>query len=145
MITDQEFRVIMSLEKLFTSEIIGLPLTSQKAEYQLKSTDGKHELMLDIDRRGKFTIHKCKLQNRIHSYPIIRVDIDSPPHTNPDGTTTSRNHIHIYREGYSMSWAYDLSNIHEGLFLTPTDFMSTFYDFCTYCNITNIPKSQGVI
>lgn len=34
----------------------------------------------------------------VNSKFFDRVDIDSPPHRNPDGTMTSRNHIHIYRE-----------------------------------------------
>ena len=142
MITNNEFNAIMASEKIFEDDIIKLPLASQTANYHINSIDGRYQLLLDVDRHGSISLKKCKMQERYNDQPIIRLEIDAPPHTNPDGTTTSRNHIHIYREGFGMSWAYDLD---DSIFADFNSFMKTFEDFCTYCNIKEMPKLQGVI
>lgn len=70
-------------------------------------------------------------QEMVNSKFFDRVDIDSPPHRNPDGTMTSRNHIHIYRETDhdtgNLPWAYDLATIMPvKLDQNGIDFMTVF-------------------
>ena len=65
---------------------------------------------------------------------------------NPDGTKISANHIHIFKEGYGLSWAYELSQFNDILFKSPNDFNQMFYDFCKYCNVSLDDTSiQGVM
>ena len=149
--TDSEFHTLMSLKKVFSKEFIELPKNGAFATYDLKSTESSDIFFLDVDRRGKIELTKFKLQNRyaITKMPLVRIDIDSPPHLNPDGTKTSRNHIHIYKEMENdtgnLPWAYDLSEF-EGIIFDRCsyNFMDIFNGFCRYCNIdTN--NVQGVI
>ena len=95
-----------------------------------------------MDRRGRIELSKFKLQNRyaLTKLPLVRIDIDSPPHMNPDGTKTSRNHIHIYKEvdndTGNLPWAYDLENFAQIKFNEDNIiFMDIFTGFCEYCNI----------
>lgn len=149
--TDLEFRDLMKLEKFFEKNHIDLPKNGESEVYDLKSLDTKHNFYLDVDRRGKIELSKFKLQNRyaITKLPLVRIDIDSPPHINPDGTKLSRNHIHIYREcendNGNLPWAYDLEEFDEIEFnKNKINFMDIFSQFCEYCNI-NVENVQGVV
>lgn len=119
--------------------------------FDLKSISTNDKFFLDVDRRGRIELSKFKLQKRyvLTKLPLVRIDIDSPPHMNPDGTKTSRNHIHIYKEvdndTGNLPWAYDLENFAQIKFNEDNIiFMDIFIGFCEYCNI-NINNVQGVI
>ena len=104
--------------------------------------------MLDADRSSTITLNRIKLQERYLNEPelLVRLEIDSKPHINPDGHVLTRNHIHIYREGYGLSWAYDIASLSEELFQDISSFSNVFHDFCKYCNIdTSNTYIQDVI
>lgn len=144
-ITNDTFNKLMQMKKKFNKTPVDLPSRSQKVQLNVISDDEKENFIVDIDRSGSIEI-KSKLQNRYSNNQIlIRVEINSPPHTNPDGTTTSRDHIHVYREGYGLSWAYDLNLIQWKLFDNLTNFNKVFIDFCYYCNIDIEHDFQMVI
>ncbi|WP_341877632.1 DUF6978 family protein [Defluviitalea saccharophila] len=144
-LSDQDFRYLLSLEKEFLEKNIALPKVNTYVTFNIISTNQKEEFFLDIDRRGRIEFHKTKIQNRYIREPLIRLEIDAPPHQNPDGTKTSRNHIHIYKENYGLSWAYDLSSFSKELFCDCNNFANVFTDFCKYCNIKLQSNLQGVI
>lgn len=143
-LTDDQFNILMKMEKIFQKQF-DLPGPNESIKLDVISKDKTEKFHLDLDRRGKLELHKCKLQNRYQKEPIIRLEIDAPPHRNPDGTITSRNHIHIYREGYGLSWAYDISTLDKNLFKNLLNFIDIFTNFCKYCNIKLIKNIQGVI
>ena len=135
----------MEIKKRFNNETINLPAHNQKANLDVSSLDNRESFIVDIDRNGKIEL-KSKIQERYNNNQIlIRVEINGPPHTNPDGTTTSRSHIHIYKEGYDLSWAYDLKSFSDDLFNELNNFNKVFTDFCSYCNIELNNKFQMVI
>ena len=70
------------------------------------------------------------------SIPLIRLDINGAPHTNPDGTKVGHSHIHLYREGFGDAWA---SDIDPNAFSDVSDLEQTFQDFVRYCNIRGLP------
>lgn len=149
--TNSEFHNLIKLKKIFTKDTIELPNNGENDTYDLKSTETRDKFYLDIDRRGRIELSKFKLQNRYATtkLPLIRIDIDSPPHMNPDGTKTTRNHIHIYRETDNdtgnLPWAYSLESFELIQFNKDNiNFMEVFSSFCEYCNI-NIDNIQGVI
>ena len=149
--TDKEFQRLLQIEKIFKKYPVELPNNGKSETYDLEGKNSKDKFYLDVDRSGKIELSKFKIQNRyaITRLPLVRIDIDSPPHINPDGTKTSRNHIHIFRETDNdtgnLPWAYDLENF-EGINFDKNNinFMNVFSDFCGYCNI-NIENVQGVI
>ena len=149
--TDLEFLSLMKLKKVFIKDSIELPNNGDNATYDLESVETRDKFYLDVDRRGKIELSRFKLQNRyaVTKLPLVRIDIDSPPHINPDGSKTSRNHIHVYKEvdndTGNLPWAYDLETFEQiccekGRF----SFMDIFSGFCEYCNIS-IENVQGVI
>lgn len=148
--TDKEFEELLNLRKIFERKDEKLPLKNEFGIYDIKSIHNNVKFILDIDRRGRIELSKAKVQKRYGKTKraLVRIDIDSPPHTNPDGRVLSRNHIHIYKETENdtgnLPWAYNLDEIKELALKTNPSFMDIFNAFCKYCNIdtTNI---QGVI
>lgn len=147
--TNEEFNALMALAKVFSKPSIKLPLAGNDGIYEVESTSTNDRFLLDVDRNSKIELSKFKLQHRYVTtkLPLVRIDINSPPHTNPDGHRVSRNHIHIYRETENdtgnLPWAYDLEDL-DGFNGKSLDFMSIFYAFCEYCNIA-ADDIQGVL
>lgn len=148
--TNQEFQNLMQLKKVFIKDAIALPNNGENETYDLESTVTKDKFYLDVDRRGKIELSRFKLQNRyaVTRLPLVRIDIDSPPHLNLDGTKTTRNHIHIFKEmdhdTGNLPWAYDLESFEYIDFnKNKVDFLLIFSGFCEYCNIC-MDHVQGV-
>lgn len=137
-LTNEEFNKLLQLEKIFTTQKIILPTIGTVDSFELTDVNNRIPFLLDIDRRGKIELSKYKIQNRYAvTEVLVRIDIDSPPHINPDGTKLSRNHIHIYREGFGDRWAYELKDLKDtNLFQNICTFRNVFNDFCKYCNIS---------
>ena len=133
-LTDALFAQLLDMEKVFEQEVI-LPTDVEKKAYNIKSADGTEHFVLNVERGRVFELVKSKLNTSYRKIPIVRVEFNSRPHRNPDGQKIGRDHIHIYKEGYGMSWAYDLESFNEKYFHTPENFDSLFVDFCSYCNI----------
>ena len=147
--SDEEFKELMSMQKHIYDDKISLPTAGELGKQICATSDSTSDVfILDLDRRGTISLNKKKIQERHGNSQtkMIRLEVDAPPHTNPDGTLLSRNHIHIYSEQYGMSMAYELDTFHETLFKDTSNFLSIFYDFCSYCNINveNL-QIQGVI
>ena len=61
--------------------------------------------MFDVTR-AQIKLTKATYQNRARQAIILmRLDLDGPPHRNPDETEIPRPHLHIYREGFGDKWA----------------------------------------
>ena len=143
-LTDAEFKKLIAMPKAFVS-LPQLPTTTDKKAYAVRSIDEKESFILTAERNYVFELSKSKLNTSYSREPIFRVEFNSRPHRNPDGTLIGRNHVHIYREGYGMTWAYPLESFDKTLFKYPQDFNILFSDFCSYCNIGNLQFIQGVI
>jgi len=150
-INDQEFSRLMQMKKRFTKAPV-LPKTNSKSIYQVIGDTPQEKFEVHIERKNviEFQADKSKFQESYYKTALIRIEIDAPPHMNPDGNWTGRNHIHIYREGAGLLWAYDLSSVAPNLFLDQNHFLSLFCDFCQYCNIEidtegNAFPIQGVL
>lgn len=76
--------------------------------------------------------YKIKLQTRHHSIELVRLEVNSTPHTNPDGSTIDGDHIHIYDEKNGSKFAYQID---PDRFPSLKNCVLTFRDFCDYCNI----------
>lgn len=137
-ITNDEFIRIMKLKKYFMANRPFLPSENGYSNLLLKDDSGKEEFYLNIARKKviEFKANKTKIHHSYFKEPIVRLEIDAPPHRNPDFSVTGRNHIHIYKEGYDMRWAYDLKTFPK-LFSDPNDFNLILFDFCLYCNINS--------
>lgn len=112
------------------------PVGGQNLSINLNSFDKRELFILDI-YQGRLNLAKVKFQNRVKQVIIlVRLDIDSSPHRNPDNVEISKNHIHLYKEGYGDKWAYEIPSRQ---FPRINDIYLTLDDFMKYCNITKPP------
>lgn len=105
----------------------------------LTSTDKRENFFLDVTR-AQLKLTKATYQNRARQAIILmRLDLDGPPHRNPDDQEIPCPHLHIYREGFGDKWAIPAPSTEypdtKNLFLT-------FEAFMKQCNITLPPDIQ---
>lgn len=113
------------------------PYGGEKLAIPLTSADKRENFVLDITR-GRIKLTQVTFQNRARqAIVLLRLDIDGPPHTNPDGAELPCPHLHIYREGYGTKWAYPVP-----LEVAVTDHYSTCFSFMAYCRIVDTPNIQ---
>ena len=146
------YKNLMKLAKDFERVLsLALPNQDDRKSYSVVSQTTKDTFTLDFSRSGrielKFTNH---FRLNANDVPLVRLDINSPPHTNPDGRTLSRNHIHIRThddDGDGLPWAYEITEILPNVDISSFgNVLYMFTQFCEYCNITNLPKNmQGVL
>jgi hypothetical protein len=105
----------------------------------LVSSDRRERFLLDISH-GQINQLKCKYQNRARqSFVLVRLDLNSSPHRNPDGTEIPCPHLHLYREGYGDKWAIAVPH---DKFPDTNDIWGSFQAFMEYCNIKTMPQIQ---
>lgn len=122
-------------KKYFGDEIFTFPGMSH---IPIHSVDRESEFILTV-RMNEIKLTKATFQNRVRkNIVLLRIDLEGPPHRNPDQTDVSCPHIHIYKEGYDDKWAYPL----PPEFKNTSDAFKTLQDFMDYCNITLKPTIQ---
>ena len=101
-------------------------------EIELASKDKKEEFVLN------YRCHQINLEKRNHQLRsrkvigLARLDLNGPPQRNPDGKKIGVNHLHLYREGFALKWAFPIP---EDKFSDTNDIEQTCEDFFVYCNI----------
>ena len=89
-----------------------------------------------------FTRHSINLSKRNHQFRgrkvigLARLDLDGPPHRNPDGKEIGPRHLHLFKEGFGLKWAFDIP---QDAFSNLDDAYQTLSDFMAYCNVTKLP------
>ncbi|NEX77409.1 hypothetical protein G4Z05_00645 [Bacillus thermocopriae] len=115
MLSQKEADNLIAMLKELKSKQMKIPFPQPTKELRLdleSSMNKKEKFIIDINRKGQFNLLKCTFQTRYrNSIRLLRIDIEGPPHENPDGTIVECPHIHIYKEGYELKWAYPLSEI----------------------------------
>lgn len=102
----------------------------------LTSLDKRENFVLDITR-AQIKLTKATYQNRARQAIILmRLDIDGPPHRNPDDQEIPCPHLHIYRQGYGDKWAIPAP---VDRYPNVQDLFSTFEAFMRHCNIKDVP------
>ena len=140
MLTQTEANILIAMEKEFVKPVTISILPGADQTHELVGNDKRERFLLDL-WRGTLRLSKVKYQTRGRKIIVlVRLDIDSAPHTNPDGTKINGTHIHLYREGYEDKWAFPVDPAEFG---NPSDIQRTLEDFFRYCNIKNPPPFQG--
>ena len=102
----------------------------------LTSADKRENFMLDITR-SRIKLSQSTHQNRARqAIVLLRLDIDGPPHRNPDGTEIPCPHLHIYQEGFGAKWAF-AAPVH--LCPAGADSFAVCAAFMAHCNVTDAP------
>lgn len=141
MLTQSEADKLMKAAKRMLEQgIIELPAPGGRKEYAAESIGERCEFLFDVSVSGRITSNQT-CQERVHqSIVLVRLDVDGPPHTNPDGKKISCPHLHIYCEGVETRWAYPVPKELMELGDSLTDI---FTRFLQYCNVINTPHIQG--
>lgn len=96
--------------KEFVEERLAFPPNQDIAKLNGKGINTRAEYLVDINRK-QCCLVRITFQNRIEEHEILlRLDIKTKPHRNPDGEVIDRTHLHIYREDYRDAWAYNLED-----------------------------------
>ena len=115
------------------------PSPGTHLEIPLTSNDKRENFLLDVNR-GQIRLTKATFQNRARQTVILmRLDVDGPPHRNPDGQEIPCPHLHVYREGYSDKWAMPAP---VSIYQNVSDLFSTFEAFMSHCNVKLAPNLQ---
>ncbi|MCB0410579.1 MAG: hypothetical protein KDD29_10200 [Flavobacteriales bacterium] len=139
-LTQSEADALIAMEKHKANEeaytfpglggLIEMPLTS----------DNKQENFILSIQRGRINLKKVTYQNRARQVVVLaRIDIDGPPHRNPDNKEIPCPHLHIYREGYGDKWAIQAP---DNIFSNTADLWITLTEFMKYCNVITIPNIE---
>jgi hypothetical protein len=139
-ITQAEADILIEMEKRFVDEKDWtFPAAGQRLALPLTSLDKRENFMLDVTR-ARIKLTKATYQNRARQAIILmRLDLDGPPHRNPDGTEIPCPHFHVYREGFADKWATPAP---VDRYSDTLDLFSTCEAFMQHCNITGPSKMQ---
>jgi hypothetical protein len=151
MLTQSEAEALINIPKIKNSkDSYSFPLLGKYLTIPIISQDEQENFLIDISR-GRIRLTKCNYQERYQTIIIlIRLDVDGPPHTNPEvvkaplpyltpynGQTIDCPHLHLYVEGFMDKWAIPAPNDE---FSDTANLYKTLQDFFLYCNVVEPPK-----
>ena len=132
---NNSFSFLLSMKKEFDNPTnIEIPLSGQSKRYKLSGQPYGFIFYVDFDRQGEIE-DKMKLQLRYNNNPLVRLEINSRRHINPDGLFVSNNHVHIFMGNDGKNWAYELNSVFDSDIIGMS-YAGRFSHFCNYCNIS---------
>jgi hypothetical protein len=136
-LTQAEADTLLAMEKHRVDDTRHqFPALGGSIEVPLISINKRENFLLDVTR-GRINLKKATYQNRARTVVILaRLDIDGPPHENPDGQEIPCPHLHTYREGYGAKWAVAAPATD---FPRTNDLWGSLTDFMVFCKITETP------
>ncbi len=115
------------------------PPPGNRVAIPLTSLDKRENFMLDVTR-AQIKLTKATYQNRARQViMLMRLDLDGPPHRNPDDQEIPCPHLHMYREGYGDKWA---TPVPVDRYSNTADLFLTFEAYMRHCNITDPPRVE---
>lgn len=135
----KSINALLALEKEFLENKIIFPPQGKAIRLDVRSTDGQENFIVDVNRKYMLLERYTYQERYISSDVLVRVDVvENRIHRNPDNEIIVGPHVHIWREGYGIKWAYNIEKFY-GMFRNTSDILEIFEDFCSFCNITNFP------
>lgn len=118
--------------------MLHLPQPGQERSIDLLSIDSREQFVVHFNRKGKVIPNKYTLLERhASSIVLLRLDVEGPPHINPDGEEIACPHIHISKEEYGTSWAYPADDYGYN---NTSDIVATLITFLEQCRVVNITE-----
>jgi hypothetical protein len=135
MLSQEKADELLALPKRFPSRpLLEFPAPGAALTMEVEGVPGGDKFLIDANRRGgRFRLAKCSYLERYQvSEILLRLDLEGPPHANPDGTEMECPHLHVYREGYGDRWAFEVPSAR---FRDLTDLAQTLRDFLAFCGV----------
>ena len=115
------------------------PSPGERIAIPLTSLDKRENFMLDVTR-AQIKLTKATYQNRARpAIILLRLDLEGPPHTNPDGVEVLCPIRTSIVKGYRDKWATPAP---ADRYTNTLDLYSTFEAFMRQCNVTGRPRIQ---
>ncbi|SDZ16315.1 hypothetical protein SAMN05192546_11091 [Tindallia californiensis] len=96
MLTQTEVNALLDMLKIANERRIKFTEMGNYKQLDVVSKDGKEKFIVDINRKTSIKVTKCTFQGRYRrDIILLRLDIDGPLHTNPNGEEIKPNHLHI--------------------------------------------------
>lgn len=139
-LSQTEADALIAMEKRRTNDAEwSFPPPGDRLTIPLESVDKREAFMLDV-RRSQIKLTKATFQNRARQVIILmRLDLEGPPHRNPDDTEVACPHLHVYREGFADKWAVSAP---PHLYPDSASMFEKFRAFMSQCNVTVAPNIQ---
>jgi hypothetical protein len=139
-ITQAEADALIAMEKQRVDDNQWFfPVPGGRLAIPLTSVDKRENFELDV-ARAQLKLTKATYQNRARRAVILmRLDLDGPPHRNPNDEEISCPHLHIYREGHGDKWAIPAP---PDIYSNVKNLFATLEAFMRHCNITAPPDIQ---
>jgi hypothetical protein len=139
-IAQAEADSLIEMEKRFVDDKDWIfPAAGGRIALALASLDNRENFMLDVTR-AQIKLTKATYENRVRqAIVLMRLDLDGPPHRNPDGSEILCPHLHIYREGFGDKWAITAP---VERYTNTLDLYSTCEAFLQHCHITGPSRMQ---
>ena len=131
------------------------PIQYHELALKGKGSLTKTAYVVHINRKGCI-FKRITYLNRLDKTSIIlaRLDIDTKPHHNPDGSKIGGTHLHLFQEGYGDKWAFALDDVKHIQKILPTyqpfqiideEFLDNFQRFAAFCGFINLPYLVPVL
>ena len=136
-LSQSEADALFRMQKRFRSLAAVDVAPGVNAVHHLDSFDGAEPFIIDV-RTNRIRLGKFRYQNRSRRiYILARLCVDGPPHTNPDGVSVGKTHLHRYTEGFEDRFADPIDPL---LFSNLSDRVVSFEEFCRVCNVVTLPS-----
>ena len=138
-LSQHEADILLKLEKYYRdNKELKFPSSGEKLLIPLFSVHNREEFILSV-WRSEIVLAKNSLMTRSRkTINLARIDINGPPHRNPDGKEILCPHLHLYKEGYDLKWAEPLPDF----FKDPNDTWVTLNNFMDFCVVISKPIIQ---
>lgn len=139
-LTQAEADALIGVDKVKADDVAyTYPGPGELLMIPLISKDRREEFVVDV-RRGRIDLAKVTHQLRARkAIVLLRLDLEGPPHRNPDGEIIHCPHLHVYREGFADKWAV----VPPGdTFVDLNDRWQTLHDFFRFSHVVNAPSIE---
>ncbi|MEI7458241.1 MAG: hypothetical protein WCK15_02470 [Pirellula sp.] len=135
-LTQTDADALIAMPKVRVDQDVRIVNLPQSMVVPLLSEDGRENFFLDI-HSGRLRLTKVTYQTRGKQVVVlVRLDVDGPPHRNPDGEEHPCPHLHLFREGFGDKWAIPVP---QDKFTNLESHWQTLQDFMDYCSIVEPP------
>ena len=100
--TTQEAENIIAMLKKMVERYLMLPESGEKKDYKIETLDNKYEFVLNVSRTSRIKEKKCTyiVRTKDTGINLLRLDVNGPPHKNPDHTIIDCPHLHVFKEEF---------------------------------------------
>jgi hypothetical protein len=139
-LSQEEANRLMAMDKFPANDRSSeFPFIGGMLEIDLVNYEEREEFILNYRQNSINLKKRNHLLRGQQMIVLARLDLDGPPHRNPDGQEIGPRHIHLYKEGFADKWAYEIP---LEAFSNLDDAYKTFEDFMSYCNVVKFPNLE---